>query len=175
VENETKRVETMPKRRRLPWLLLGLALAFVGAQFVPVERTNPRVTGDLTAPSEIATMLRTSCYDCHSNETVWPWYAYVAPFAWSVEGHVREGRRRLNFSNWQELPDRRKLRLVEEMREEIDASRMPMPSYVMIHREAALTLDQKAALYQWIEQEAGRHADPSPPPQPTDSIDVDGD
>ncbi len=78
----------------------GLALI----QFVAVDRSNPPVTGEVEASSQVMEVLRSSCYDCHSNETRWPWYSRVAPVSWRIAQHVEKGREHINFSEWQGLP-----------------------------------------------------------------------
>jgi hypothetical protein len=85
----------MPKRIALALLVLLLLI-----QLWPVERTNPPVSAPLEADPEVVAVLRAACYDCHSNETVWPWYSRVAPLSWQVAHHVEEGREELNFSEW---------------------------------------------------------------------------
>ena len=85
------------------WLkivLLFIGVLCIGIQFVPVQRTNPPITGEIKAPAEVMHILRKACYDCHSNETVWPWYSYIAPISWTVESDVKAGRSDLNFSEW---------------------------------------------------------------------------
>src|SRR6478672_7737844 len=106
----------MPRRRRwLLWTLTGLFVAFLAAQIVPVTRVNPPVEGDLTAPADVKAVLRRACYDCHSNETVWPWYSHVAPVSWLVADDVNKGRRHWNFSTWNHLtPDRQAKAMREE-------------------------------------------------------------
>ena len=75
------------------YAVLALAAVFVAIQLVPVHRDNPPVASDLDAPADVKSILRRACYDCHSNETRWPWYAYVAPVSWLVAHDVEEGRR----------------------------------------------------------------------------------
>ena len=71
---------------------LALIVCLVAAQFVPVDRTNPPVGQEIVAPAEVMTVLERACYDCHSNETVWPAYSRVAPVSWLVARDVQEGR-----------------------------------------------------------------------------------
>ncbi len=72
-------------------------------QLVPVNRSNPTVEADLEAPEAVTAVLRTACYDCHSNETHWPWYSYVAPVSWLVAHDVEEARSEFSFSHWEQL------------------------------------------------------------------------
>src|SRR5450759_484008 len=81
--------------------LAGAVVVALGAiQLIPVDRTNPPVQKEMPAPPDVQAILRRSCYDCHSNETVWLWYSKVAPISWLVSRDVRQGRRELNFSDW---------------------------------------------------------------------------
>ncbi len=109
---------------------LALALLVAGIQLWPVGRTNPAVTADLRAAPEVQRILRKSCYDCHSNETRWPWYAYVAPVSWLVVHDVKEGRDELNFSSWEELSPQRKKRRAEKAIDEIEEGRALFKSRV---------------------------------------------
>ena len=84
--------------RILRYVLIGLGIAFVAIQFIPVERSNPPVTALIDAPEDVMTTLRRSCWDCHSNETEWPWYSFVAPISWLVQRDVEEARSHFNVS-----------------------------------------------------------------------------
>ena len=84
-------------RKFTRWTLLFVVAGLILIQFAPVDRSNPSVTGEVSAPDPIMAVLRNSCYDCHSNETRWPWYSRVAPLSWRIAQHVREGRGHLNF------------------------------------------------------------------------------
>ena len=81
-------------------IIIALIVILIGIQFIPVERTNPPVTREINAPDNISSILKASCYDCHSNETDWPWYSYIAPVSFLVAGDVMDGRKNLNFSEW---------------------------------------------------------------------------
>jgi len=78
-------------------------IPFLGVQLVPVDRTNPPVESAVAAPAEVRSILRRSCFNCHSYETEWPWYGYVAPLSWLVAHHVHEAREEMNFSTWNRL------------------------------------------------------------------------
>jgi hypothetical protein len=134
-------------------LLMG---ALVAIQFVGIDKTAPDFNqeNDLltrkTPPAEMAQMLRNACYDCHSNETQWPWYSHFAPVNWMLEKHVIEGREKLNFSYWGEMEFEDRLFAVEEMIEEIEIGEMPMPGYVAMHKSAQLTDAQKQQFIDWL-------------------------
>ena len=78
--------------KKRTWVLFFVIDLLVVIQFIPVNRNNPEVTGEINAPEEVMAILRRSCYDCHSNETVWPWYSYVAPASWLISHAVHDGR-----------------------------------------------------------------------------------
>jgi hypothetical protein len=129
--------------------LLILIAVLAGIQFFPVERTNPPVTGDLGAEPEVDVLLRDACYDCHSHETKWPAYAHVAPISWFLIRHVSEGRKELNFSTWESMPEDRKDRKLEEIAELVENHSMPLASYVRLHPEARLTDAQRTRIVAW--------------------------
>ena len=126
------------KRRWLAPAFGIVLVALVGIQFVPVERTNPPVRNDLGAPAEVDAILRGACYDCHSNETRWPWYARVAPMSWFLSNHVEDGRREMNFSEWPVVDF-----------EAVQEGEMPLRSYKLLHPEARLTPEQVEILVGW--------------------------
>ena len=134
------------------WIKLGagvLALAFAAIQFVPVERSNPPVEEEVPAPDDVRGILRRSCYDCHSNETAWPWYSRVAPLSWLVARDVEEGREHLNFSTWNRLDQGARAHALEEAWEEVDEGEMPLWFYLPLHPSANLSDDDRARLRAW--------------------------
>jgi hypothetical protein len=131
--------------------LIGLGVVVVGIQLVPVERENPPVTLDVGAPPEIDAILRRSCYDCHSNEVQWPWYAYVAPASWLVSQDVERGRELLNFSEWDRYDADMQISLVYDTYDVTDAGEMPLPIYLTMHGDAELTPDEIEQLSSWAD------------------------
>ncbi|MBE0557908.1 MAG: heme-binding domain-containing protein, partial [Proteobacteria bacterium] len=107
-------------------------------------------------PSEIISILRRSCYDCHSNETVWPWYSAVAPASWLVVDDVTEARKRMNFSEWGSYKMGKVLSLLEGMCEEATDGGMPLKPYVLLHPSTGLSELEIKALCGWSEAEAQR-------------------
>ena len=130
-------------------ILIGVAAILVAIQFIPVDRSNPPAEGELMESTELKTILKRSCYDCHSNETVWPWYSYVAPVSWLVADDVHEGRKHLNFSNWQNLEVRKVSKKKEDIREMIDEGEMPLSKYLLLHPEAKLSEKDKQVIKDW--------------------------
>ncbi len=106
-------------------LIIILIVVLVSIQFVPVDKTNPPVTAGLNAPMEVISVFKKSCYDCHSNETVYPWYSNIAPASWLVAADVNEGREHLNFCEWGNLSRKDKVKMKEEIWEEIEKEKMP--------------------------------------------------
>jgi hypothetical protein len=134
-------------------LLVGAAALLV-AQFVGPKRTNPvsdpsrQLTRKAAIPAHVDAILTRSCRNCHSNETRWPWYSYVAPMSWSVIGHVNEGREHLNFSEWSHTSEEG-ADLLDSVCTEVRRNRMPLPSYTWIHRDAVLSEADKKQLCRW--------------------------
>lgn len=131
-------------------ILLVLLGSLVLIQLVPLPRTNPPVTSEIAAPPAVKRILRDSCYDCHSHETVWPWYSWVAPVSWGVVWDVHEGREHLNFSTWNDYPELERKKLLKGVLEAVQEGEMPLKRYVWLHPEAALTPEEKDALEHWV-------------------------
>jgi hypothetical protein len=136
-------------RRIAKWPIVVLAVALVVVQFVPVDRTNPPVETEVAASSEVRAVLRRACYDCHSNETVWPWYSRIAPVSWWVAHDVHEGREELNLSIWNQYTTKRRLRKLKEIRDEVAEGEMPPWTYLPPHPEARLSPQDRAVLLAW--------------------------
>jgi cytochrome c551/c552 len=127
----------------------GLIAVFVGVQLVPVARVNPPERGQPAAPSSVQTLLQRACYDCHSNETRWPWYSHVAPLSFLIVRDVTEGRKELNFSIWNQYEERRKTRKLKEIAEQIEKGKMPQWYYVSLHPNAKLSAADRALIIKW--------------------------
>jgi len=131
------------------WTVLGLVVSLVAIQAVPVNRLNPPVEVDVPAPANVRAVLRRACYDCHSNQTVWPWYSHVAPVSWLVARDVRDGRADLNFSTWNRLSTPQQSKKLRETWKEIAEGEMPPSLYLGIHRQAALSTEDRTSLRDW--------------------------
>lgn len=134
-------------------ILIGLAIligGFVLIQLVPYGRshTNPPIVSEPNWDSpETRALAKRACFDCHSNEVVWPWYSNVAPVSWLVQHDVEEGREHLNFSDWDAtLRHWEDHDLSEDLVEVIEEGEMPLPIYLPAHPEARLTAAEKTAL-----------------------------
>lgn len=131
-------------------ILAIIVLLLVGIQLVPVQRTNPEVVSDFAGPAEVQAILERSCYDCHSNETAWPWYSYVAPVSWLVAHDVNEGRAHLNFSDWGPALDNPYIR--NKIHDMVASGEMPLDVYLLMHPEAEVSDEELAALEAWAEE-----------------------
>jgi len=147
-------------KKKLKWVVGGLIVLFGLLQFTNPARTNPPVVQDLMAtnapPPQVVASLRAACYDCHSNETKWPWYSRIAPASWLVVWDVDEGRRHLNLSDWPANDLTRAAKRLDRMSEEIDYHQMPPGKYTIIHTDARLTDSQRKELTGWLDAEAER-------------------
>jgi hypothetical protein len=130
-------------------ILLSVAGVLVGIQLIPLPRTNPPVTADFNGPADVERVLRQSCYDCHSNETVWSWTAYVAPGSWLVVRDVHKARDEFNLSEWDRLDADERNELPAEMVEEVEEGEMPLRPYLWVHPEAAVSASDLAVLRAW--------------------------
>ncbi len=141
-------------KKILFWTLVAFALI----QFFPVDRVNKPVDSAVNfvdakkSPEKIRTLLKNACYDCHSNETVYPKYAFIAPISWSVKSHVNEGREHLNFSTWQTYNKDLKENMLTKSIQTIQNKTMPMPGYIVYHKEANLSEAERALLIQYFEE-----------------------
>lgn len=142
-------------KRALGIVLLLLAGVFVVIQFFQPDRSNPPVRAEIAAPPEVKAVLRRACYDCHSNETVWPWYSYVNPMGWFMGGHVTEGREHLNLSEWEQLNAQERYHMKQEILEVLENESMPLPSYLLLHGDAELSSEDRGVLKRWV-QDGGR-------------------
>jgi hypothetical protein len=135
--------------------ILIIILLFIAIQFIRPQKSNPPVKeGDaLQAPEKVMHVLRRSCYDCHSNETNWPWYADIAPLSWSIASHVKEGRKALNFSEWKKISKEIKQKRLKRAIKTTQNGMMPLPSYLWLHKDAKLSSQEKTLLKRWFEAE----------------------
>ncbi len=137
-------------------ILIVFLVVFIGIQFVPVERTNPpsRAVDSLQAKTtpEIKAILDRSCRDCHSNETRWPWYSHVAPAAWLVASDVHKGREHFNYSEWTSIDSDEQDKFLGGMCSLAQRGRMPLPPYLLIHRDAKLSPADVTALCAWSDK-----------------------
>ncbi len=143
-------------KKRLGIILASLAGILLLMQFFRIDKSVPQYdpAGDFLhiaqPPAEIATLMRNACYDCHSYETKYPWYANVAPVSWWLKGHINEGRHHLNYSLYGSLSAHDKEEVAEESHEAVTTSWMPLKPYLWNHPEARLTDAQRQLIGNWL-------------------------
>ena len=131
-------------------IFIAVVVIVIGIQVIPVDRSNPPVTKEINAPENALFILKTSCYDCHSNETTWPWYSYVAPVSFLIADDVNEGRRHINFSEWDKYDEKKKEKKLDHVIEMVEEGDMPLSNYLLLHSEAKLDAKKIKALKDWV-------------------------
>ncbi|MDA8979753.1 heme-binding domain-containing protein [Chitinophagales bacterium] len=136
---------------------IGVAVLFIIIQFVPVQRNTKEnyqssysIPSDSPTKAEVTAILQTACWDCHSNQTVYPWYNKIAPISWYLARHINNGKKHLNFDNWNDYDPAKQIHKSEEIIEVIEENEMPLYSYTLLHPEAKLSEEQKAILIQYF-------------------------
>lgn len=139
-------------------VLLTIAVLIVAIQFFRPAKNISTLPGPeaidahYTVPKEIGALLRRSCYDCHSNNTVYPWYSNIQPFAWWQQSHVNDGKEELNFDEFNSYDVKKKKKKLNEVAEMIEKDEMPLKSYTLIHRTAILSAQDKDKLITWAKE-----------------------
>jgi len=134
---------------------LGLIAVLVIIQFIRPTRNistaeSPNeISKYYAVPADIHAALKKSCYDCHSNNTVYPWYTNIQPVGWWLQSHVNDGRKELDFSEFGTYPEKKAKHKFEEIQEMVNEGEMPLASYTLIHRDAILTREQSSAITAW--------------------------
>jgi hypothetical protein len=146
-------------KRVVRWSFGTLAVALLAIQLVPIDRTNPAVEAEVPAPGNVRAILRRACYDCHSNETVWPWYSRIAPISWKVAEDVHEGRAALNFSTWSRLDTKHQVEAMHHAWEEVSEEEMPPWFYLPPHPRARLSPEDRALLRAWAQSAGPEESD----------------
>ena len=148
--------------RNLCWSTGTLAaiLAFCSVEihpYGPIKSSEQHtVANQLIVSRQIQSLLKQSCMDCHSNQTVWRWYSYVAPASWLVERDVRRGRDFMNFSEWDQYTFKQREGLLADIASAVKNHEMPLPQYTLIHHDAKLSDADADALYNWARHERRR-------------------
>ena len=150
-------------------LLLILLIALIVIQFFKPDKNRGAEIADnqLTAiqnvPEDVQHILKTSCYDCHSNTTLYPWYSKIQPVAWFLADHITEGKKELNFSEFATYPAYKRFKKFKEIQQQIEKDEMPLFSYTVPHRDAALSAVQKAIMIDWAVASMNEMKDNYPP------------
>lgn len=135
-------------------IAIGFLVLLAGIQFIRPGKNQSANAGEafekqFAVSDEVKGILKTSCYDCHSNNTVYPWYAEIQPVGWWLQHHVDEGKEEINFDDFASYSPRRQFHKLEEIEEMMDEKEMPLSSYLIIHKNAELSAEQSAALVDW--------------------------
>jgi len=135
---------------------IAIAAFLLGIQLIRIDKTVPSVppTSDYIIynqiPAEVATILKRSCYDCHSYETRYPWYAEIAPFSWAIKQHVNNARNSVNFSTWKDYISSQAVQKEQNCIEEIEHNEMPLVYYTWFHPNSKLNDHDKQTLINWF-------------------------
>jgi hypothetical protein len=142
-------------KARLKRTALATATVFVLIQFIQPARNesgqvlDTDISKTISLPEDVRAVLNKSCYDCHSNSTNYPWYAYIQPVGWYMAYHIRNGKEKLNFSEFGAYSKRRQGSKLESIGKQIEAGAMPLPSYLLLHGNAALLPSEKELIVNW--------------------------
>ena len=140
---------------RIKKILLGLLIVVIAIQFIqPARNKNGQVIATdiskiYSLPQSVQATLKTACYDCHSNNTNYPWYTNIQPVGWMMARHIKEGKEELNFSEFGSYSERRQLSKLRSIENSIKDGSMPISSYTIIHKNARLTKEEKAQIIDW--------------------------
>ena len=146
-------------KKYLRWFLIALIVILAALQFARPQRTNPAADPSLAIGAQsgitppVASIIRTSCYDCHSNETRWPWYSEIAPVSWFVADDVRSGRDHLNFSEWGHYTTSKRVLKLGQIYEQVSKNEMPISQYLYVHPSAKLSPADRDSIMNWTERE----------------------
>jgi len=135
-------------------ILLVLLLVFIAMQFIRPARNIGQVgqadiANRLMVPGSVEGILKTSCYDCHSNKTRYPWYANIQPMGWVLANHIKDGKDDLNFNEFGTYTKRRQLSKLKAIGSSVKEGTMPLPSYTLLHQDAILSKEEKTLVTDW--------------------------
>lgn len=139
-------------------ILLVILVAFIAIQLIqPARNQSGQVLSTDIAmayqiPDTVQTILKLACYDCHSNNTRYPWYTYVQPVGWLLANHIRDGKEELNFSEFGAYSNRRKQSKLKSIQSQVHDGEMPLSSYTLLHKKARLTDEQKQLIIDWAQK-----------------------
>lgn len=153
-----------PKKKR-KWfrnILLFLLIVFAGMQlFQPDKNNNDIITSNnitsiVNVPDTVNKLLQVACYDCHSNNTNYPWYTNIQPIGWWLAKHIKDGKKHLNFSEFSSYPTKKQLKKLEEIKESQEEGWMPLSSYTWVHKDAKLDDAQKRLIIDWVDSSVAK-------------------
>lgn len=144
--------------KRWTYIILSLVVIFGIIQLIPgkfpekSDDTSKDLLANTNPPEDVAKIIRTACYDCHSYQYTKPWYGNVAPSSWLVANHINEGTQHLNFSKWTDYSRKTMLHKLDEIQDEISGGDMPLNQYTWMHKDARLTQEQRDLLTSWFKE-----------------------
>jgi hypothetical protein len=147
----------MKLRKRIGWAVLALV---TGIQFIRPARNNSEQVAaagfvrSFGVPDSVNRILQSSCYDCHSNRTKYPWYSQIQPFGWVLSRHIRRGKSELNFSEFAGYSLRRQVSKFKAIASQVEDNEMPLKSYKLLHKQAKLSDGEKNLLVTWMRNKA---------------------
>ncbi|MEA3227818.1 MAG: heme-binding domain-containing protein [Campylobacterota bacterium] len=132
-----------------------LVVFLISIQFISIDKTNPKIDRTIALNSDVEVMeiLKKSCYDCHSNETKHTIYSDIAPLSFGISSHISNGRKALNFSNYETIDKEIKIARLQRAITTVKNGMMPLPSYLMFHDEAQMNSSERKILLEWFERE----------------------
>ena len=145
------------------WVIAGVVviIVIVIQFFQPEKNLQEKEDGNdlltvLEVPEEVSALLINGCYDCHSNQTQYPWYSRISPVSWFLNGHIVNGKEELNLSEFGQLDTLKRLRVMSDISEVVESGSMPLQSYLLLHRDARLTPDEVEVISNWTDGEADK-------------------
>ncbi len=148
------------KIKRILWILL---LVIILIQFIDYHLPDTAVSGEKdiasveNVPSDVKVLMKNACYDCHSMETVYPWYSHIAPVKWLVKNDISEGRHHVNFSMWGNYTELEKVKKLDDIHDEVEKGEMPPTNYKMMHAKARLTDSDRQKIVAWADSSANKY------------------
>jgi len=139
-------------------IVVALAIVLIGIQFIPTSKNqtkkNPKTDFlvDFKASEEVTAIFKTSCYDCHSNNTYYPWYSKIQPMRFMMDNHVKNGKKDLNFNEFNKYSKRRQKSKLKSIISQLKDNEMPLKSYTIVHKEAKLSASEKVLIIDWIQK-----------------------
>lgn len=136
-------------------VLLGLLVVFILMQMIRPNKNDSRndinhISTVINVPDQVQEILKTSCNDCHSNFTNYPWYSEIAPVSWYLASHVNDGKKHMNLSDWTVYNKNQQDHILKDFEEVLETHEMPLKSYLILHKEAELTAEQYEILINWV-------------------------
>ena len=149
-------------KKAIKIIAIAIAAGFIVLQFFRIDKTGQPIVQAETleaavfVPADVSQIMVRACNNCHTNSTIYPWYANVQPVGWFLKGHIDDGHRKLNFSVFNTYTPKKKAQKLEEVCDQVESKEMPLPSYLWIHSEAVITESDAKALCDWAKQEKSK-------------------